>query len=114
MYLFQEPWTNYLGCINSNNQRLGSARDNDRMSKRFCSNAVLCVSFTWQMVKTRVKVETRVIKLCSDFYAFHSFLVESKRMLATYMRRMRNNNLEIKIAGSSCRPQLYCCCCFFF
>ena len=25
-------------------------------------------------------------------------------MLATYMRRMRNNNLEIKIAGSSCRP----------
>ena len=24
---------------------------------------------------------------------------------ATYMRRMRNNNLEIKIAGSSCRPQ---------
>ena len=27
-------------------------------------------------------------------------------MLATYMRRMRNNNLEIRIAGSSCRPQL--------
>ena len=26
-------------------------------------------------------------------------------MLATYMRRMRNNNLEIRIAGSSCRPQ---------
>ena len=26
-------------------------------------------------------------------------------MLATYMRRVRNNNLEIKIAGSSCRPQ---------
>ena len=24
-------------------------------------------------------------------------------MLATYMRRMRNNNLEIKTAGSSCR-----------
>ena len=29
-------------------------------------------------------------------------------MLATYMRRMRNNNLEIRIAGSSCRPQLLC------
>ena len=27
-------------------------------------------------------------------------------MLATYKRRMRNNNLEIRIAGSSCRPQL--------
>ena len=40
--------------ITSNNQRLGSAGDNDRRSKRFCSNAVLCVSFTWQMVKTRV------------------------------------------------------------
>ena len=26
-------------------------------------------------------------------------------MLATYMRRMRNNNLEIGIAGSSCRPE---------
>ena len=24
-------------------------------------------------------------------------------MLAAYMRRMRNNNLEIRIAGSSCR-----------
>ena len=28
------------------------------------------------------------------------------RMLATYMRRM-SNNLEIRIAGYSCRPQLY-------
>ena len=28
------------------------------------------------------------------------------RVLATYMRRMRYNNLEIRIAGSSCRPQL--------
>ena len=27
-------------------------------------------------------------------------------MFATYMRRMCNNNLEIRIAGSSCRPQL--------
>ena len=26
-------------------------------------------------------------------------------MLATYKLRMRNNNLEIRIAGSSCRPQ---------
>ena len=27
-------------------------------------------------------------------------------MLATYMRRMRNNNLEIRVAGSSCRQEL--------
>ena len=27
-------------------------------------------------------------------------------MFATYMRRMRNNNLEIRIAGFSYRPQL--------
>ena len=26
-------------------------------------------------------------------------------MLATYIQRMRNNNLEITIAGSSCRSQ---------
>ena len=43
------------------------------------------------------------------FSACHSFLVKDwkfKRILATYMRRMRNSNLEIKIAGSFCRPQL--------
>ena len=28
-------------------------------------------------------------------------------MLATYMRRMRNNNVEIRFTGSSCPPQLY-------
>ena len=39
------------------------------------------------------------------FCAFHSFF-KTKRMLAKYIRRMRNNNLEIRIAGSSCRPQL--------
>ena len=36
----------------SNNQRLQSAGDNDRRSKRFSSSVVLCVSFTWQMVKS--------------------------------------------------------------
>ena len=40
------------------------------------------------------------------FCAFHLFLMEVKRMLATYMRRMRNSNLEIRIARSSCRAQL--------
>ena len=28
-------------------------------------------------------------------------------MLPTYMQRMRNNNLDIRIVCSSCRPQLY-------
>ena len=40
---------------------------------------------------------------------------KSKRMLATYMRRMRNNNLEIRIAGDNRSPQLimytYACGC---
>ena len=40
--------------ITSNNQRLRSAGDNDQRSKCFCFRAVLCVSFTQQMVKTRV------------------------------------------------------------
>ena len=35
------------------------------------------------------------------FCAFHSFHASH----ATYMRGMRNNNLEIRIAGSSCRLQ---------
>ena len=36
----------------SNNQRLQSAGDNDRRSKRSSFNVVLCASFTWQMVKS--------------------------------------------------------------
>ena len=39
---------------NRNNQRLESAGDNDRRSKRYCSIAVLGVSFAWRRVKTRV------------------------------------------------------------
>ena len=35
-------------------------------------------------------------------------------MLATYTGGMRNNNLEITIAGSSCRPKLYTCSMFKF
>ena len=53
---------------------------------------------------------TRVIKVRS----VHSWW-KSKRMLATYMRRMRNNNLEIRIAGDKKSPQLimytYACGC---
>ena len=35
-------------------------------------------------------------------HSIHS-LWKSKQKLATYMRRIRTNNLEIRIAGSSCR-----------
>ena len=54
--------------------------DNDRRSKRFCSIAVFCVSFTWQMVKTRViklrGAEGRDAREQIAFCPFHSFLVE--------------------------------------
>ena len=41
----------------SNNQRLRSAGDNDGRLKSFFSNAVLCVSFKWQMDRsTRVQI----------------------------------------------------------
>ena len=49
------------------------------------------------------KVQTHVLKVHS-VHSIHS-LWKSKR-LATYMQCIRNNNLEIRIAGSSCRPWL--------
>ena len=45
----------------------------------------------------------RVIKLRFVHSIYSQW--KSKQILATYMRRMRNNNLEIRIAGSSCRLQ---------
>ena len=64
----------------SYNQRLKIAGDNDRRSKRFCSSAVLCVRFTWQVVRTRV-IRLRVTedpnaRDQSAFCAFRTFLVE--------------------------------------
>ena len=65
----------------SNNQRLRSAGDNDRRSKRFCSIDVLCVSFPWQVVKTRLirlgviegpNARHQVVFFC----VFYSVLVE--------------------------------------
>ena len=106
------------------NQRLCSAGDNDRRSKRFCSNAVLGVNFTWQIVKTRVirlrEIEGSNVRDQIALCAFHSFLVEvqinagyildpsaygsGNVRVITYMR-MRNKNPEIRIAGSPCRLQ---------
>ena len=69
----------------------------ERRSKRSCSNAAVLRNFhVTEGQNTRDQ-----ITLC----AFHSFLVKVQQMLATNMRRMRNNNLEIRIAGSYCRPQ---------
>ena len=54
--------------------------ENDRKLKRFCSNALLCVSFTCQIVKTRV-IRLRVIEGTNArdqiaFCAIHPFLVK--------------------------------------
>ena len=49
------------------------------------------------------KVQTHVLKVRS-VHSIHSLWM-SKR-LATYMQCMCNNNLEIRIAGSSCHPWL--------
>ena len=69
-----------LGLVNSNNQWLRSAGDKGRRSRCFCSDAVLRVGFTWQMVKTHV-MRLRGVegwngrdKIASC--ALHSFLVE--------------------------------------
>ena len=77
--------------ITTDKQRLRSADDYNQGSKRFFSNAVFWKFHVTDDQNTRDHI-TRSRK--------------SKRMLATYIRRMRNNNLEIRIAGSSCRPQL--------
>ena len=57
--------------------------------KTLFSIAEICVSFTWQIVKTRV------IRL----WVIEGPNARDQRTLATYMRRMRNINLEIRIAG---------------
>ena len=108
-------WSNSrIHELTSNNQRLWSAGDTDRRSKCFLSNAVLYVSFKWQMAKNthdQMTIDRRskrgVIKLC-NVHSIHSW-PKSKQMLATYMQRMRNNNLEIRFVDSPYNPQLKCC-----
>ena len=70
----------YKIMMYSGNQRWQSVGNNDRRSKRFCSNAVLYISFTWQMVKTRM-IRIQVIEGPNvhdqiALRAFCSFLVE--------------------------------------
>ena len=95
----------------SNNQRLRSAGDNDGRLKSFFSNAVLCVSFKWQMDRsTRVQItsDRRSKRAWSNCIMCIPFILNgspTECWLNTYIQRMRNNNLEITIAGSSCRSQ---------
>ena len=39
-------------------------------------------------------------------YSVHSFLVEVQMKMATYLRRMHNSNLQIKIVGNNPCPTL--------
>ena len=77
----------------------------ERRSKRAWSNC------EWKKVQTRViKLRVKEGPNARDQTAFSAsihYKWQSKQMLATYMRRMRNNNLEIRITGSSCRSQLF-------
>ena len=57
------------------------------------------------MVKTRVIRLREIEGPNARDHSIHSKW-ETKRKLATYMRRMRNNNLEIRIAGDNRSPQL--------
>ena len=89
--------------ITRNYRRLWSTGDNGRRSKRFCYNAALCASFTWQMVKTcvirwrMIDVQTHVIRLCS-MHSTHSWRVicskETHSELHTLRSRSWNSDQE--------------------
>ena len=61
------------------------------------------------MVKTQVirlrRVEGRNTRNQVAFFAFHSFLVEVQTNAEYIHVHMRNNNLEIRIAGDKRSPQ---------
>ena len=94
-------------------------------SKWFILYNSLVVSYGWKLVWLVCFLVPIQTTWCSPEFAFcltrvikvrsvHSWW-KSKRMLATYMRRMRNNILEIRIAGDKRSPQLimytYACGC---
>ena len=91
----------------SNNQRLRNAGNNDLRSKRFCFNAVLCVSFTLQMVKTRVII-LRVFEgpnardQIARLYAFHSFLVEAQTEAGVLTIYANHAGKNIKLKNLTC------------
>ena len=63
-----------------------------------------CSKHAWSDSNCLEKIQMRVIKLLS-VNSIHPYKWKSKRMPATYLRYMHNNNLEMKTAGYSCRPQ---------
>ena len=91
-----------LWMTSSNNQRLQNAGDNDRRPKCFCSSPVLCISFTWQMVKTCVIRLQMVEGLDAHdqitFFAFYLSILSIHTCNACVITTFR-------IAGSSYRPQ---------
>ena len=98
--------------IASNNQGLRSlGRQRSKVKTRLLRRSVLCRFRATDSQNMRDQITTgRTSKhgwshclLCIPFILSGS----PNKLLATYMRRMRNNNLEIKIAGSSYRPQLF-------
>ena len=84
--------------------------------------AVLCVSLMWQIVKMHMiilrVIEGPNVHDQTAFCVFHSFFkCKSKRMLqelATYMRRIHNNNPEIRIAGIAGIAGSACCCYYYY
>ena len=63
-----------------------------------------CSKDAWSDSKWPEKIQMRVIKLPS-VNSIHPYKWKSKRMPATYLRCIHNNNLKMKTAGYSCRPQ---------
>ena len=101
-HIHEKPHKGKIYLNTSNDQRLGRVGDNDRRSKHFCSNAVLCIKVEKTHVIRVQGVEARNAHDQIAFCVFHSFFVDVQTMLATYMRRMHNFNLKIRIVGSSC------------
>ena len=60
----------------NNDQRLGRVGDNDQRSKRFCSNAVLCIKVEKTCVIRVQGVEGRNTHDQIEFCVFHSSLPE--------------------------------------
>ena len=68
-----------------------------------------CASHKFHLVdvpntRDQILSDQRRSKLLS-VNSIHPYKWKSKRMPATYLRCMHNNNLKMKTAGYSCRPQ---------
>ena len=72
------------------NQRLPSVGDNDGRSQTLLLQRCALAKF---------------YVIDDAFPAFHSFFVEIQTKLAMHVSNMRNSNLQIRTAGSSCRLQ---------